>query len=160
MKNRAKIILLTGLFVGTTDILAAYLMQYIKTGNFPEQMYRYIAGGLLGLDRSMGGGPAVGLLGLSIHYVIAMGFTLLFFVVFPYLSFLRYNRYLIGILYGVFAANLMEYVILPLTPLPPAGPLIVERAFVSWLVLGVVLGIPIAHNAYRYYGVDDTLFRR
>ncbi|MEI9809519.1 MAG: hypothetical protein WDO16_17535 [Bacteroidota bacterium] len=38
------------------------------------------------------------------------------------------------------------------TPLP-YSPFVLSNALVAWFILGIALGIPIAHNAYKYYGV-------
>ena len=76
MNRFFKTVLLTGLFVGTTDLLAAYITQWIKTGKFADRMLHYIAGGALGLETSMKGGNGVAFLGLFFHYFIAFAFTL------------------------------------------------------------------------------------
>src|SRR5690348_15551459 len=98
MRSFLKTVLLTGLFVGTTDLMAAYVSQYIKTGKFADKMLYYIAGGALGLETSMKGGFWIGALGLLFHYFIAFSFTLLFFLVFPKVRILSYNKYLVGFL--------------------------------------------------------------
>ena len=154
MNRFYKTVLLTGLFVGTTDILSAFMSQYIKTGNFSEKMFHYLAGGALGLEKSMQGGNETALLGLFFHYFISMAFTLFFFLIFPKLKFLRFNKYLVGILYAVFVNLTMSFIILPLTPLP-RGNFMLSRAFVDWIVLGILFGIPIVYNAYKYYGVES-----
>ena len=153
MNKFFKMVLLTGLFVGTTDLLAAYITQWIKTGKYADKMLHYIAGGALGLETSMKGGNGVALLGLFFHYFICFAFTLLFFLVLPKLKFLAFNKYLVGMLYAVFVALVVNQVILPLTPLP-TGKFSLEHSVTGWITLGVVLGIPIAYNAYRFYAID------
>lgn len=153
MNRFFKTVLLTGLFVGTTDLVAAYVTQLIKTGKFADKMLYYIAGGALGLETSMKGGNGVAFLGLFFHYFIAFAFTLFFFLVFPRLKFLWFNKYLVGMLYAVFVAVVMGQLILPITPLP-TGSFSLSHSIVGWLTLGVVLGVPIAYNAYKYYGAD------
>ena len=155
MSRFFKTVLLTALFVGTTDLVAAYVTQWMKTGKFAERMLHYIAGGALGWQTSMKGGNGVAFLGLFFHYFIAFAFTLFFFLVFPRLKFLWFNKYLVGMLYGIFVAVMMSHVILPITPLPDS-PFNLSRAIIHWLTLGVVLGIPIAYNAYGYFGVDSV----
>lgn len=155
MNRFFKTVLLTGLFVGTTDLVAAYITQLIKTGKYAGKMLHYIAGGALGLDTSMQGGNWVALLGLFFHYFIAFSFTLFFFWIFPRLKFLSFNKYLVGMLYAVFVAVVVNHGILRLTPLP-VWSFDIATAIPGWLTLGVVLGIPIAYNAYRYYGVEET----
>jgi hypothetical protein len=152
MSKLFKTVLLTGLFVGTTDILSAFISIYIKSGKFPEQMFNYIAAGALGIPAALKGGSAAAFLGLFFHYFIAFSFTLFFFLVFPKLKFLAFNKYLIGMLYAVFVSQAMA-LILKLTPFP-SGPFNLAGIFIGWITLGVVFGIPIAYNTYKYYGVE------
>lgn len=153
MRTLLKTILLTGLFVGTTDLIAAYVDQFIKTGQFADRMLYYIAGGALGLETSMKGGFLIGVLGLFFHYFIATSFTALFFLVYPRLNFAAASKSMhvvIGILYGFFVGSVMTFIVLPLTPLP-RGPFVFEKAIIGWCILGVVLGLPIAISARRFY---------
>ena len=150
MKTFLKTILLTGLLVGTTDIIAAAISAWIKYGTFPSKMLHYIAGGALGLETSMQGGLGVALLGLFFHYFIAFSWTLFFFLIYPKLKFLSLNKYLMGLLYGPFVGAAMTFIVLPLTALP-RNPFQFQQAIVGWLVLGIVLGIPISISAHRFY---------
>ena len=154
MNRFIKSALLTGLLVGTTDIVSAFLSQYIKTGNFAEKMFQYIAGGVLGLETSMNGGNGVAFLGLFLHYFIAMAFTFFFFWIFPKVRILAFDKYLVGMLYAVFVNLTMRFIILPITPLPQ-GDFILSRAFVDWISLGIVLGIPIVYSTYKFYGASS-----
>ena len=147
-----KTVLLTGLFVGTTDLLSAYISVTIYS-SFPKKMFYYIAAGALGTKTAFEGGNWVALLGLFFHYFIAFSFTLFFFWIFPKVKFLAFNKYLIGMLYAIFVNVVMTVVILPMSRLPP-GPFNLNDSVLGWITLGVVLGIPIAYNAYKYYGVD------
>jgi len=154
MTKFLKAVLLTALFVGTTDIVSAFITVYIKSGKFPDKMFNYIAAGLLGIPAAINGGTAIQLLGLFIHYFIAFSFTLFFFLVFRKIKFLAFNKYLIGMLYAVFV-NLTMDLILKLTPLP-RGQFKFAESFIGWITLGVIFGIPIAYNTYKYYGVHQT----
>lgn len=149
-----KTVLLTGLFVGTTDIMDAYISVYVSSGKFAEKMFQYIAGGALGLEKSLQGGTGIALLGLFFHYFIAMSFTAFFFLIFPRVKFLSFNKYMIGILYGVFTNLVMTFIILPLTSLP-SQPFNLSRSVFDWIIFGTIFGIPIAYNAYKYYKVDE-----
>lgn len=150
MRSFWKTTLLTGLLVGTTDIIAAYISVWSRSGAFPSKMLHYIAGGALGLERSMAGGVGIAILGLLFHYFIAYSWTLFFFLILPRVKFLSFNKYIVGLLYGPFVGSIMTFVILPLTPLPPSS-FNLQGALIGWLILGVVLGIPIAVSAYRFY---------
>lgn len=150
MKPFFKTVLLTGLLVGVTDLAAAYISQYIKTGQFADKMLYYIAGGALGLETSMKGGFWIGLLGLFFHFFIAFAFTLLFFLLYPKIKLLRYNPYIVGFLYGPVVGLTMKFIVLPMTSLPDS-PFVLRTALSGWAILGVVLGIPIAVSANWYY---------
>jgi hypothetical protein len=155
MKPFIKTVLQTGLFVGVTDILAAHISVWIQSGNFPMKVLQYIAGGALGLETSMKGGLGMALLGLLFHFFIALSWTLFFFIIFPRLKFLHFNKYVVGFLYGIFVGAAMTFLILPLSALP-ASPFVFSKAMVGWAILGTVLGIPIAVSAYRYYDVGPN----
>jgi putative transposon-encoded protein len=153
MNKFFKAVLLTGLFAGTTDLVSAFVTVFIKSGKFPERMFNYIAGGALGLDTSLKGGVGVAFLGLFFHYFIACSFTLFFFWVFPRVKVLRFNKYLVGMLYAVFVNCVMERLVLPLTPLG-GGSFDLPQEYIGWVVFGVLFGIPIVVNTYKYYGVE------
>ena len=50
--------------MGTTDLLYAYITVWVKTGKFASQFLNYIAGGAMGLEKSMQGGNGAEFLGL------------------------------------------------------------------------------------------------
>ena len=147
-----KAVILTWLFAGTMDITAAYISQWIRTGKFADKMLYYIAGGILGLDRSMQGGNGVAFLGLCIHYTIAFCATLFFFWIFPKVKLLWFDRWVVGVIYAIFVNVIVSLVIYFLTPLP-ANPFVLANVVVAWFILALALGIPIVYNAYRFYGV-------
>jgi hypothetical protein len=142
--------------VGTTDLVSAYITLTVESGNFPKKMLYYIAGGALGLKTSLQGGNWVAFLGLFFHYFIAFSFTLFFFWIFPRIKILAFNKYLVGMLYAVFVNVMMGQVILPLSRFP-TSPFSLADSVIDWIVLGVLLGIPIAYNAYRFYGVNSEI---
>lgn len=150
MKPFVKTALLTGLLVGTTDLIAAYASQYIQTGRFASKLLYYIAGGALGLETSLQGGFWMGVLGFFFHYFIATSFTFLFFIICTKITIVRFNPYVIGFLYGVVVGAVMEFIVLPLTQLPHS-PFDMGKSFVAWTIVGVALGIPIALSARRFY---------
>ena len=155
MKPFFKTVLLTGLFVGVTDIIAAHVSTWIQSGNFPTRVLQYIAGGALGLESSMKGGLGIALLGLFFHFFIATWWTFVFFVALPKLKFLQFNKYVVGFFYGWFVGACMSFIVLPLSALPD-NPFVFSKAIVGWSILGAVLGIPIAISAYKYYNIKPN----
>jgi hypothetical protein len=153
-RNLTKTVLLTGLFVGTTDILYAFIGSYVSQGKFSDKMFQYISAGLLGFTKAMAWGTPAAFIGLFIHYFIAMAFTVFFFVVFPKIKILSYNKFLVGMLYGIFVNLVMNFLVLPLTPFP-SSQFNLSRTFIDWVIFGCIFGIPIAWNAYALYGIQD-----
>lgn len=155
MNKFFKTVLLTGLFVGTTDILYAFIAGYIRSGKFSEKMFTYIAAGALGIKTAMAGGVWAAFLGMFFHYFICFAYTLFFFLMFPKVKFLSFNKYLIAMLYAVFVNLTMNQVIMRFTTFPPPGPFNVSETFIDWIIFGIVFCIPVTWNAYKYYGVKE-----
>jgi hypothetical protein len=151
MNRFFKTVLLTGLFVGTTDLVSAYVSSAIRTGNFPRKMLYYIAAGAIGLKTSLEGGNLTAFLGLFFHYFISFSFTLFFFWIFPHIKILAFNKWLVGMLYAVFVNLVMNLLVLRFCQLP-YSPFSLADSVMDWVILGVLFGIPIVYNAYGYYG--------
>ena len=146
-----KAVLLTTLVAGTLDIIAAHIHITIVTGQFPAKMFYVIAGHAIGLKTALAGGPPVFVLGILIHYFISFSFTLFFFLVYPAVSKVLQNKYLIGLLYTLFAWLTMKFIVLPLTALPPKPFVLNIQEVIGFLIFIVVFGMPISIMADRYY---------
>lgn len=136
------------LIVGTLDITAAIIQTLIAGGNITRLM-QYIASGVFG-PASFEGGTAFAVMGLAFHYVVAFGWTTLFFLIYPRLAFAPANRLLTGIGYGIFVWFMMNRVVLPLSNVK-MGPFDLQRASIAALVLIVAIGIPLSYLASKHY---------
>ena len=58
-------------------------------------------------------------------------------------------------LYGVFVSLVMRLIIYFFTPLPAPAKFLLERQFIDWIIFGIVFGIPIAYNTYKFYGIKN-----
>jgi glucan phosphoethanolaminetransferase (alkaline phosphatase superfamily) len=107
-------ILLAFLVAGTLDITYATTMWGPVFGKVTAtQLLQGIASNLIGKG-AFSGGIATALLGLAMHYCISLAWTLLYFFIFPYLPFLARNKWVSGILYGVFVWAMMGMVVMPI----------------------------------------------
>ena len=142
-------VLKTGLIAGTLDILAAMTSAYIQRGMSPEKLLQYVASGLFGTD-AFSGGTTMAITGLVMHFMIAISWTLLFYLLYPRLSILRKNKILVGVIYGAFVWVMMNRVILPFTAIPksPFNPV---SAVVGMVILMLMIGMPNAFLAPKYY---------
>jgi hypothetical protein len=148
MKNLpVKRALLAWLLVGTLDISAAFLQVYIKTGKAPWDVLKYVASGVFG--KLAFTGPAIMYVwGLLFHYLLALGFTLLFFVLYMNIRLLQQHRLITGILYGLFMQALMQFVVLPLSYTTPVD-FNLQKSLIAAGILIVCIGIPLAFLARR-----------
>jgi hypothetical protein len=96
--NYAKAICIAGLTCGVMDITAA-LVVYGTIGAKPLRLAQGIAGGVLGPSTYCGGVPTA-LLGLLLHFVIALGAASVFFLASRFIHFLIDHAVLSGVLYA------------------------------------------------------------
>ena len=111
-------VLLTGLIVSLLDGAAAIIHAYARSGIAPDKLFRYIASALLGSD-AYNGGAGIILFGIFLHFLIALTWSAVFFILYPRFWFLRGNKLITGCLYGIFVWLMMNFVVLPLTRVPP-----------------------------------------
>jgi hypothetical protein len=144
-----KTIIIAWLVAGTLDISAALLLYYLRTGNNPSRVLQYITSAIID-KTSYTGGTAVNIAGLLLHYIIALLFVTLLFVIYPALRRLFDNRVCWAALYGLFIWAVMNLLVLPLTLLPvqPIQPL---KTMESVLVLVLAIGLPATLIIHRYY---------
>ena len=149
LKHVLKPLFITGLVVGTLDGLAAVIMYSIQTGKDPLNVFRFIASGVFGAAAFSGGVP-MALWGIIFHYIIAFGWTILFFWLAGRFSFLRNNWIISGTIYGIFVWLMMNLVVVPLSLVPmKSSPkewlAILKGAF----ILIVCVGLPVSYSARR-----------
>jgi hypothetical protein len=144
-----------GLIAGVMDITAAFVV-YGHYGLKPLPLLKGIAAGLLGL-RAFEGGPAVALLGLCCHFVIAFGAATVFFFASRSLLFLVRHAVPSGVLYGVAVYFFMNRIVVPLS-----GAKKYPFSF-KMMIIGVVIhifcvGLPIAFSVRWFSSLNQARF--
>lgn len=151
MKSKSGTIFLSGLIAGTLDILAAVIIYAVVLEKTTAiKILQSIASGVFKKE-AYTGGPIMAWYGLGLHYLIAFIFAWFYFIIYPYLPFLKKNVILSGILYGIFVWIIMNLIVLPIV-----FPLLPEKHFdfpllLSILILIVCIGLPIASITRKYY---------
>jgi len=137
------LILRIGLIAGTLDITDALVFSYFR-GVTPVMVFQYIASGLIGM-RSFQLGSVSVVLGVAIHYFIALTWTTLFYVASRRLPILTRRPVLSGLLYGVGVYLFMNLVALPLSGVPhPLKPVSLLSRVNGVLALVFCIGLTIA----------------
>ncbi len=116
MTNRrtTRVVLLAWLLAGTLDIATAILYYVGLSGPRATKLLQGIATGVLGAS-AFAGGARTALLGLALHYLIALIWTLVFVSAFRALAPLRRNLVATGVAYGIVVWLVMNLVVVPLS---------------------------------------------
>ncbi len=149
-----------GLIAGTLDITDNLIFNRLR-GITPGRVFLYIASGLIG-GRAAAGGAAAVALGIALHYSIALTWTAIFYWSSRRIPVLTRRPVASGLLYGGFVYLFMNFVVLPLSRIPPPRAAMTIASRVNG-VLAVVLfiGLTISlltRQADRQRGSDSSRF--
>ena len=145
----AKALGLCLLIAGTLDIADA-LIFYGLRGVPPAALLRFIAACLIGVS-ALHGSLAMAALGLAIHYTITLFWSALFLLAATRFTFLTRHAIASGLVYGIVIYVVMNYVVLPLTRLPPRSHHLAPAVLINGvLALLLFMGLPIALIAQRF----------
>jgi hypothetical protein len=133
-------VLAGGLVAGSIDAALAF-------HEFGMVMPKGIASALLG-KAAFSGGPGVWLLGITLHFAIALASAAIYCAAGRKLEFLRSSFVICGLAYGIVIFLVMNLVVLPLSAFPfPIGPFTVSALRSGLLVHMFFIGLPISAAA-------------
>ena len=142
-------VLKSGLIVALLDGTAACVNAYLQRKVGPLAVFRYVASGAFGRDALTGGWDMV-LWGLFFHFFVATAWTFLFYLLFTRVKVLQLNKIYVGIVYGVFVWLGMNFIVLPLSNVPP----LTYRLMPTLIMIGIhmfVIGLTISILANQYF---------
>jgi hypothetical protein len=143
-----KVIAGATLLVGTLDISDAFIFYGLR-GISPIRILQGIASGIYG-RAALAMGHRSALLGLICHFFIALCATTVFLIAARKLP-LAPHPWLYGTVFGVALYCVMNYIVLPLTKVPPTPPFPPLVPFINGVAaLVFCIGIPLAFIARRY----------
>jgi uncharacterized membrane protein YagU involved in acid resistance len=138
-------ILVGGFLAGTLDIAAAFA-QGASRGTSPTRVLQAIASGVMGRS-AFEGGWTTALLGLELHFIIALGAATTFVVLARSWPILRKHWALVGPVYGIGVWAAMAFVIVPLSATPWTPQRTLNGMAMMILIHITCVGIPIAWAA-------------
>ena len=138
-----------GLVAGTLDISAAILDYYISTGRNPLGLLKFVASGVFG-EAAFTGNWTMAAWGLLFHFLIALVFAAIFFVMWPFINKIVTSPVIAGLLYGLVVWAIMNQLVLPLSQ-APALPFSWPKTFKAMAILMVCIGLPVSIIVSRYY---------
>jgi len=115
------------------------------------QVFSFIASGVFGKAAFVMSGKMVAY-GIMFHYMISYIFTTTWFVTFPMFTKLFRNKYVIGVLYGLFTWLIMSFIVIPLSHTPKGKHgMTLMGAGIGMATLVLCIGLPTALMASNYY---------
>lgn len=111
----ASLVVVGGLVAGACDIVYASLYWWLKAGVPAMRVCQSVAAGLLGREAARAGGWPTALLGLALHFGIALTMAATYFLVARRWLFLTRRPGLAGALYGALLYAIMRFVVVPLS---------------------------------------------
>lgn len=116
MKNGLVATLVGGILGGALDIIYAFIAYGpLSFGVTPMQVLQSVAAGAIGREASRAGEWNTALLGLGLHFFIALGMAAVFVGASSVVKVLRTRALLCGFLYGFLLYVAMNYIIVPLS---------------------------------------------
>ena len=109
--------MLAGLLAGALDLSFA-LVFYGHQGATPTRILRGIAAGLIGRDAALGAGSAPVLLGLGLHFSIAVCAAFVFYRASATFTLLTRRPLVSGAVFGVAVYCFMHFIVIPLSRIP------------------------------------------
>jgi hypothetical protein len=137
-KNASLAIIVGGLVAGTLDLLQASIL-------FGWKVPLIIAGGLLG-ERAFTGGAGTYVLGVVLHFSIALSATTIYYLASRRLTFMPDHPLVCGLFFGMAVELVMSYVVLPLSALQARGPYRLHDILLGLIVHMIVIGLPVAYS--------------
>lgn len=131
-----------GLVAGTLDLLQACIY-------FGWDIPLVIAGGLLG-RKAFSGGAGTYILGVALHYFIALSAAAIYYAASRRLTYLKESWIVCGLFFGAAVDDFMRLVVLPLSALHSHGPYELQDLLKGVCTHMVVVGLPIAFSVKRF----------
>jgi hypothetical protein len=114
-------------------------------GASPVRIFQGIAAGLLGRQAAIEGGVATAMLGVALHFVVALGIVSTYYAASRKIRVLTTHPLLCGAIYGVVVYFFMNQVVIPLSAIgrgsSPSLPVLVNGLLIH--IVGV--GLPTAY---------------
>ena len=147
-------ILWGGLLAGIFDALYATSIWALR-GVAPARVWQGVASGLLGREAAVQGGLPTALLGITIHFFIALTAAAVYVTASRFLPLLRTHAVPCGLAFGLMVWAFMSQVVIPLSRMtrrPSTGPFFTWDLLGAWAIHMLGVGLPIALNARKYLG--------
>jgi hypothetical protein len=150
-------ILYGGLVVGILDGLFALIFYGLILGVKPLRIFQSVASGVLG-KASYEGGLQTFLLGILLHFVVALCIAAVYYVASLKLPVLIHRAVICGLVYGMIAYIGMNYVVIPLSA-ASSGRFSLSTFLPAFIGHAFLVGLPTALIARRSAKANKKHYR-
>ncbi len=147
VRKAALAIAVGGLIAGTLDLGQALVL-------FGAKIPLAIAAGLLG-PQAFGGGAATYILGVLLHFFIALSAAAIYFATSRKLHFLAEYPLVCGLFFGAAVELVMRLIVLPLSAFHATGPYQYRDLVQGLVVHMVIVGLPISFSVRWFAKVAE-----
>ena len=140
-------IVLGGLAIGILDFIDASTFFPLYFGISFVDVWHGPASGLIGREASRGGGLNTALLGILLHFVVATCIAAVYYLFSRNISFLIRHPAISGLIFGVIANFVMQWIVIPLSAIgwrPPAEHIDWGSQMNSYIGHALLVGLPVA----------------
>ena len=141
-RNALLAIAVGGGIAGALDLAQACIL-------FGARIPLVIAAGLLG-RQALQGGVGTYVLGVFLHFFIALSAASVYYAASRRLTFLKEHPLVCGLFFGGAVEEVMNLVVLPLSALHARGPYKLHDLILGLLVHMAVIGLPISFSVRRF----------
>jgi len=138
-------LLLTGLLAGLLDAIAAMLLFLARGNKDPRILFKYIASAVYGKEAFVRG-DSMAFKGLLFHFLIAMSWVAIYFLLHAHISWLGSHPLPAAIGYGILVWIIMNLIVVPRSKAAPR-PFSLSFALINIVILIVTIGLPAAYLA-------------
>jgi hypothetical protein len=151
-------ILYGGLVVGILDGLFALIFYGLIMGAKPMRIFQSVASGLLG-KASFEGGTRTFLLGILLHFIVATCIAAVYYLASLKLPILIRHAVVCGLIYGMIAYLVMNYVVIPLSAIGSRSSFSLRLFLPAFIGHALLVGLPIALLARRSAQANQRDYR-
>ena len=156
--NAFETIVYGGLAIGTLDFFDASTFFPLYYGMTIQRVWQGVSAGFLGRETAVAGGWNTALLGIILHFVVAASIAAVYFLASRSIPFLIWRPVISGLIYGVIANFVMQYVVIPSSAIgsrPGAEPL--GSLMNSIIGHALLVGLPVALIAAWSAGKNSAI---
>lgn len=134
-----------GLAIGVLDFLDASIFFPKYFGITVQRVWQSVAAGVLGREAAIAGGWNTAILGMFLHFVVAFCIATVYYFLARNISFLIRQPIISGLVYGVAAHFVMQYVVIPLSAIGWRASTFDLVSFLnSFIGHALLVGLPVA----------------